>query len=231
MAAEIIYWDSDAFLGLINEEPGKIELALDVWNASEKGLLTIVTSALTVAEVIYAKRAGKVDPSKRQIVNDFFRRPNLVIEPLTRKISELARDVVWDHGIMPKDACHIATAAHHRIPVLHTFDGALLTKASVTIDAFTVGIIKPKAPRQLDIIDDQPPSDTPEEIAAVTAAQEPENDNKPLITKPQQPATTDPIKAEQKPAAGATGATGAATPINGSGAQTDVVNPTSTTAK
>ena len=156
MAANTVYWDSDAFLGLINEEPGKVELASDVWNASELGLLTIVTSALTIAEVIYAKSAGQVDPSKRHVVNDFFRRPNLVIEPLIRQIAQLARDVVWDYGIRPKDACHISTAAFHKIPSMHTFDGDLLKKATITIDGFVVSIIKPTAPRQLDIINDQP---------------------------------------------------------------------------
>ena len=34
-----------------------------------------------------------------------------------------ANIVYWDYGVKPKDACHIATAAFHKIPTLHTFDG------------------------------------------------------------------------------------------------------------
>jgi predicted nucleic acid-binding protein len=139
----IVYWDANAFLGLINAEPDKLPAAQDVWDASEKGLVTIITSALTVAEVIHAKSAGKVDPSKRQLVNDFFRRPNLVVEPLTRQMAEMARDVVWDYGIKPKDACHVATAAFHKISEFHTFDDPLISNGAVTIKGFTVTAQKP----------------------------------------------------------------------------------------
>jgi predicted nucleic acid-binding protein len=159
MADNIVYWDANAFLGLINEEPDKLSDAKDVWEAMEKGLITTVTSALTIAEVIHAKSAGKVDPSKRAIVNAFFRRPNLVIEPLTRQMAELARDVVWDFGIKPKDACHFATAAFHGIEKLHTFDQPMIDKGVVTIRGTKVTAMRPKAPRQLDLLAEAPTED------------------------------------------------------------------------
>jgi predicted nucleic acid-binding protein len=148
MSGKVYYWDANAFLGLINNEPEKTTVALPVWEDRTKGLVTIVTSALTIAEVIHAKSAGKVDPSKRHVVNNFFRQPNLVIELLTRKIAELARDVVWDHSVKPKDACHIATAAFLKIATIHTFDEPMILKSSISIEGFEVLISKPRAEAQ-----------------------------------------------------------------------------------
>ncbi|MBU2840249.1 type II toxin-antitoxin system VapC family toxin [Acidithiobacillus thiooxidans] len=105
----VVYWDSDAFLALINEDKLPAELAdcNDVWATCEKGLLHIVTSTLTTAEVIHKKGTPKLDPSKRQLVSNFFRQDFISQKPLTREIAELARDVVWDSNIHPKDAVHV----------------------------------------------------------------------------------------------------------------------------
>jgi hypothetical protein len=47
-----------------------------------------------------------------------------------RTISERAQDVLWDHGVRPKDAIHVATAlsAAEGLPIeqLDTFDGPLI---------------------------------------------------------------------------------------------------------
>ena len=151
MARQIVYWDSNAFLGLLNGEQDKVQSCDDVWEAGERGLLMIVTSTLTVAEVIYAKGASKLDPIKRPLVNNFFRAGHIVQKPLTRSIAELARDVVWDSNVKPKDAVHVATAAYYKIKEFHTFDGPLLTLKMITVDGFSVSIQKPYAPRQLKL--------------------------------------------------------------------------------
>ncbi len=155
MAKEVVYWDSNAFLGLLNGEVEKVAPCEDVWAAGEKGHLIIVTSTLTVAEVIYSRGVPKMDPAKRPKVNDFFRAPHIVQKPLTRKIAELARDVVWDCNIQAKDAIHVATAAYYHVGILHTYDDKLLALNLVTINGFNLQIIKPHAVRQLEI-----PSDT-----------------------------------------------------------------------
>jgi hypothetical protein len=38
----------------------------------------------------------------------------------------MARGLVWDHGIAPKDAIHVATALDARLVLMNTFDGGLL---------------------------------------------------------------------------------------------------------
>jgi predicted nucleic acid-binding protein len=151
MPKQVVYWDSNAFLGLLNGETDKEQACEDVWVAAERGLIVIVTSTLTVAEVIYAKGASKLDASKRPLVNNFFRAPHIVQKPLTRHIAELARDVVWDSNVKPKDAVHVATSAYFKIREFHTFDEPLLDLKLITVNGFGVSVQKPYAPRQLEI--------------------------------------------------------------------------------
>lgn len=147
---QVVYWDSDAFLALINEDKSPAELAgcYDVWSVCEKGLLHIVTSTLTTAEVIYKKGAPKIDLEKRQLVSNFFRQDFISQKPLTREIAELARDVVWDSNIKPKDAVHVATCAYFKIRTLHSFDENLVGKGIITVNSFVMNVSKPKASTQ-----------------------------------------------------------------------------------
>ncbi|MGH8541222.1 MAG: type II toxin-antitoxin system VapC family toxin [Stenotrophobium sp.] len=149
----VVYWDSDAFLALINGDKDGADLqgCNDVWTAADKGLLHIITSTLTTAEVIHKKGTPKLDPSKRPLVSNFFRQHFISQKPLTREIAEGARDVVWDCGIMPKDAIHVATAAAFRILELHTFDRELLAAKTITVAGFTLQICKPHASAQSEI--------------------------------------------------------------------------------
>ncbi|MHB8390531.1 MAG: type II toxin-antitoxin system VapC family toxin [Acidobacteriaceae bacterium] len=151
MPREIVYWDANAFLGLLNGETDKVASCEDVWKAGERGLLIIVTSTLTVAEVIYVKGASKLDVSKRPSVNNFFRVAHIVQKPLTRIIAELARDVVWDSNVKPKDAVHIATSAYFKIREFHTFDRPLLDEQTISVNGFVVATQKPHAPGQQEM--------------------------------------------------------------------------------
>ena len=147
----IVYWDSDAFLGLINGEPDKIAECDEVWREAQNGVFQIVTSTLTIAEVIFMKGVPKLDPDKRTLVTAFFRSFWIVMRPVTRSIAELARDIVWDNAIKPKDAVHIATAGMDKIAEFHTFDGGLLNKVSVNVAGFIVKISRPKGTGQTEL--------------------------------------------------------------------------------
>jgi predicted nucleic acid-binding protein len=151
-----VYWDANAFQALLNRDKSDAELADTeaVWTAAQKGQVIIVTSTLTNAEVIFVKGTPKLDPAKRSLVTNFFRQPFIVQYPLTQKISELARDVVWDTPVKPKDAIHVATAAFHKIRVFHTFDGPLLTQSAIAINGYSVETRKPKWQNQLEISPD-----------------------------------------------------------------------------
>lgn len=144
----LAYWDSDAFLGLINGEPDKLPHCDEVWREAQQGIFQIVTSTLTVAEVIFMKGVPKLDPAKRPLVSNFFRSPWITQRTVTRLIAEMARDVVWDNAIRPKDAIHIATAAFDKIAEFHTFDRDLLAKKQVNVGGFVVDITRPRGTGQ-----------------------------------------------------------------------------------
>jgi predicted nucleic acid-binding protein len=121
MTIELIYWDSDAFLSLFQEESGKVEYCQGTYERAKNGELVIVTSTLTLAEVLWMRGAPKITKDKAQILRRFFRHSYIRLHGVTRSVAELAQELVWDHSVRPKDAIHIATAFDRKIPVLETF--------------------------------------------------------------------------------------------------------------
>lgn len=122
MSVERCYWDADCFLGWLQGEADKVDACRGVLEEASRGRLLIVTSALTIAEVLTVRGRERIGAAKRDRVTAFFRHEYITVENVTRRIAEAARDVVWNHGIMAKDAVHVATALAAKVPVLHTFD-------------------------------------------------------------------------------------------------------------
>src|SRR4051812_33125817 len=110
MPVELIYWDSDAFLGWLQAEPGKTDLCAGTLKRADLGEVIIFTSALTIAEVLWMRGAPMVPEEKAEIVRKFFRRSYLRVRNVTRAVAENAQDLVWNNGVRPKDAIHVATA-------------------------------------------------------------------------------------------------------------------------
>ncbi len=146
MGVELIYWDSDAFLGWLQAEKGKVELCQGTIERGESGEAVIVTSALTLAEVLWLRGAPKIPKEKAEMLGRFFRRSFIRVRPVTRSIAEAAQDVVWNHDIRPKDAIHVATALDAKILTLETFDEFLIGKSS-TVGTPPLVIRKPIPPR------------------------------------------------------------------------------------
>ena len=49
---QLRYWDSSVFLGLLNDEPERVNICQGVIEAAERNEVHIVTSAITLVEVI-----------------------------------------------------------------------------------------------------------------------------------------------------------------------------------
>lgn len=159
-----VYWDSDAFLRVINGEEDRafntdrenatkiLTGGQDVWSQAQKGVIHIVTSTLTVAEVIHKNGTPKLDPKHRDEINNFFFSSFISLKPLTREIAELARDVVWDNDIKGRDAVHVATCAYFKIKELHSID--LSSKDTITINGFSIKALVP-SPKQREIINER----------------------------------------------------------------------------
>lgn len=122
------YWDSDCFLGFLQEESGKVDACADVLALCERGEVEIVTSTLSIAEVLMLRPADALPQHRRVKVETIFAKKYVLTIPLTRRIAISARDLVWDYGIAPKDAVHVASAVAANAKTLNTFDRQLIGK-------------------------------------------------------------------------------------------------------
>ncbi len=129
MTMERIYWDSDCFLGHLQAEPEKAVKCAGLLQRAERGDVLILTSALTLAEVLWMKGSPRLPKDKADLVRRFFRRSFIRVYNVTRSISEAAQDLVWVNDIRPKDAIHVATALHLAADALETFDANLIGKS------------------------------------------------------------------------------------------------------
>jgi predicted nucleic acid-binding protein len=154
MQRDEYYWDANAFLGVLKGETDKAPVCKLVLKAASNGTVVIVTSALTLAEVLFVKHQGKLDISTRQTVENFFKADYISVRNVTRQTADLARDLFWDFKIDPKDALHVATALIYKVPVLHTYDDSLISKSGLVINGQTLKISKPEIIHQTDWVDD-----------------------------------------------------------------------------
>lgn len=154
MARDLYYWDANVFSGFLNEEPDKVADCETVLKEAQAGHILLVTSALTLAEVLFIKNGPKLDASQRDRIDRFFKADYITVRNVTRIIADLARDVFWSHNIKPKDCVHVSTAAFSKVPTIHTFDEYLLGKSGLTVNRHTLKIARPRVPHQMDMIDE-----------------------------------------------------------------------------
>ena len=147
MSVETIYWDSDCFWGHFKAEDGKAEKCDGVIQRAERGEALIVTSAFTLAEVLWMRGGPRVSKDKTELIQKFFRRSIIRVYNLSRKISEAAQILVWDSNIKPKDAIHVATAIHLNADAMETFDSSLIGKSG-TVGSPLLLIREPQAAAQ-----------------------------------------------------------------------------------
>ncbi len=65
---------------------------------------------------------------KKRIV-DFFKNEYIAVQNVTREVAELARDLVWEKKIKPKDAVHVASAIVAEVAFFETYDKPLIRKS------------------------------------------------------------------------------------------------------
>ncbi len=99
MSVEKIYWDSNCFLSHFQAVDGQVEKCDGVIERAERGDVLIVTSALTLAEVLWLRGGPKLSKDKAELIQKFFRRSYIRVYNVTRKNAEEAQSLVWDHSI------------------------------------------------------------------------------------------------------------------------------------
>lgn len=150
------YWDAVTFLGWLKEEPDKVDEIRPVIEAAESGTVTLVTSTLTIPEVLWLKGQQKIDPQNANKIEAFFRHSWIVVREVDRFIAEAARDLVWNKNVKPKDAIHLATALRHDVDYdqFDTFDTGLI-KLSGSLGNPPLIIGRPNLPQKLPFEKDE----------------------------------------------------------------------------
>lgn len=126
-----------------------MDLCQGTLERAEAGEVGIVTSSLALAECLWLRNNPKLSKDRAAIIRRFFRRSFIRVRNVTRNTAEAAQDLVWDHGIKPKDAIHAATAIEAGVPVLETFDDGFIAKSGTVgtpplIIRAPIGAIQPR---------------------------------------------------------------------------------------
>jgi predicted nucleic acid-binding protein len=123
-----VYWDSCTFLGLLNQEPRKVNACRAVWDEAAKGQTSIYTSFFAFAEVYRVKCENpeakplteEHDMAIEALLGQRWIKPVVVDE----RIGVLSRRLMRHHAECkkPSDAIHLATALILNVDELQTFD-------------------------------------------------------------------------------------------------------------
>ncbi len=158
------YWDSSAFLAWLLPEPEREDDCRAVLKAAENGELELVTSALTLTEVIKLKGYPELKLDQERKIAKFFQNEYIILRNVDRFVALSAQRFVWERGLTPRDSIHVATAIRWKIPVLDTFDdgliglnGKLAMEEGNPTSAF-LQVTTPHVPMQLDLL--ERPADT-----------------------------------------------------------------------
>lgn len=94
-----------------------------------------MTSALTLAEVLWIPGKDKIPKEDSKKIQSFFRNPYISVATLDRRTAMKAQDLVWYEGIRSKDAIHVATAVLNQAVVMETFDEDLIKKSGKIVNS------------------------------------------------------------------------------------------------
>ena len=123
-----IYWDSCAWIGLVNAEPDKLPALHAVYSLARRGLVEIWTSTMAVVEVNRLESEMQmpkpIPPESLAKLDDLLFQPFVKLINLDQIVAKRARKVVRETvGLRKKpDAVHLASAIIWNIPLFHTYD-------------------------------------------------------------------------------------------------------------
>jgi predicted nucleic acid-binding protein len=124
---QIFYWDSSVFVAFFNEESTRSENVAQILEEAESGDVFIITSSFTLVEAIKLKGSTPIQIKDQKKVTDFFEKDYFRFVDATRRITEAARNLIWNSpGLWPKDAVHLASAIEfankEELDCIHSYD-------------------------------------------------------------------------------------------------------------
>jgi predicted nucleic acid-binding protein len=130
------YWDSNVFLAWIKGESGRVEICEAIVRLARNDECVIVTSAITLAEVVRPRQKGTIEMTEdedKKIVA-FFSNPFLRFVDLSPSLAARSRVLQWKFNLGVRDAIHVVSAIAGRADVIETYDPDF-TKVDVSLVA------------------------------------------------------------------------------------------------
>lgn len=150
MKVPLHYWDACTFLAYLKGEPDKVDACVAVLEHAKQGKIKIVTSSISLVEVIKLKGKSPIPKDQEDKIKKFFQHKWIILQDVERKTSEFARDLIWEYGLKSYDAVHLATAIRAKVDRVDTFDSDLL-KLSNKVGNPLISIGEPCLPLQKEI--------------------------------------------------------------------------------
>jgi predicted nucleic acid-binding protein len=131
------YLDSGVFSGFLNGEvePKNFTQCESIIRAAEQGFIRAITSAFTMAEVVYIKSAPDKSPLsdeiQEKIISDLLSSDWLELASFEREMAEINRYLMRQFGgrkkdLQPYDSVHLATAIRMKVDYFNTIDDNLI---------------------------------------------------------------------------------------------------------
>lgn len=124
------YWDAGVFCSFFNAqfEPERAAIVRALLEDAEAGRIVIVTSTVSLVEVLKIDRQHPLTKSAEDMIVAFFEKPYIRLVSADRLICETARQLIWKHSTLEyKDAIHLASAIHYskraHLNALFAWDG------------------------------------------------------------------------------------------------------------
>jgi len=124
------YWDAACFIAWLGDEPERVPSLRPILREAEAGNLVIVTSVLTLTEVLWNRRREVPSAEEAEEIEAFFDHEYILLVNLDRDLASRARRIIWERGVRPKDAVHVASALEAEAEHFDTFDDELIMRAA-----------------------------------------------------------------------------------------------------
>ena len=112
LQGQVVGLDTAPLIYFIEQNPTYLEIVRAFFRAMDRGDLRVVTSTLTLTEVlVYPLRQGNTELA-RQYQDILFDQENLITLPVSPEIAELAAQLRASRNLRTPDAIQMATAIH-----------------------------------------------------------------------------------------------------------------------
>lgn len=120
--ARLIYIDTSPVIYFLERNPVYVERMREVFHTADTGVLTIVSSTLTLMETL-VKPSRSGDHTLYALYRDWFMTTeHMRIVPVTETVAERGAAIRATYNLKPPDALHIATAIEEQCDLFLTND-------------------------------------------------------------------------------------------------------------